>query len=80
MDKTVSLDTELTQSLNNLDHLRELYKEGQVDWLVVVYQVDGKLYQQVWCENVDAITACTIQGALMDTRDYVSQLAVEEDL
>jgi len=75
-----NIGTELSQSLNNLDMLRELYKEGQVDWLVMVYQVDGKLYQQVWCEDVDAVTSCIMQGALMDVRDYVSQLVVEEDL
>jgi len=78
-DKTVSLNTELTQSLNNLDHLRELYKEGQVDWLVMVYQVDGKLYQQVWCEDMDEVVSCTIQGALMNVRDYVSLLVAEEE-
>jgi len=79
MDKTVSLNTELTQSLNNLDKLRDLYKDGQVEWLVVVYQVGDQLYQRVWCEDVDAVTSCVMQGALMDTRDYVSQLVAEEE-
>jgi len=79
MDKTVSLNNELTQSLNNFDEIRELYKEGQVDWLVMVYQVDNELYQQIWCEDMDEVVSCTIQGALMNVRDYVSLLVAEEE-
>jgi len=79
MDKTVTLNNELTQSLNNLDKLRDLYKDGQVEWLVVVYQVGDEIYQRVWCHDVDVIRACAMQGALMDVRDHVSGLVAGDD-
>jgi len=79
MSKTTSLDNELTRSLDNLDKVRELYRDGQAEWLIVVYQVGDQIYQRVWCHDVDVIRACAMQGALMDVRDHVSQLVAEEE-